>query len=228
MRHQTTLFFLALGLSIAAGAQQAPTSRIETLGQTTVYAPPTHVEFWLHFQARDANIELAMKAVQEFEGKLHAKVTEEELRPSNVEISAPSIPDVREPRAVVSAVVRYPMSSFANAQTGPGEFAKLCDKMTEIAKALECEVTGPTLDTTERDTMVQSAVTASTENAYPAGEAIARTLNSSIYAVESVQVLEVLWNEPLEYQGVEPTLRQMSCTARVRVTYALRGAQPQP
>lgn len=223
MRMHVIAATLALGLCLLVQAQETPVSRIEAIGQSTTYATPTHADFWLHFQARDANMELAMKAVQEFEGKLQAKVAEAELRPSAFEISAPAVPDVRENRAVVTALMRFPMINFANIETGPAEFARLCDKLNEIAKALQCEITGPSLDTTERNTLLQAALTAATESAYPSGEAIARTLNSSIWAVETVQVLEVLWNEPLEFQGVEPTLRQMSCTAKVRVTYALRG-----
>ncbi|MBI2433822.1 MAG: hypothetical protein HYV26_13225 [Candidatus Hydrogenedentes bacterium] len=206
-------------------AQETPISRIETLGQATVYAPPSHVEFWLHFQARDASMELAMKGIHEFEGKLQAKVNEAQIQSGAFEISAPAVPDVRENRVVITAVLRVPMTGFMNPETGAGEFARLCDKVAAIARDLECEITGPTLDTTERQALQQSALSTATEYAYPAAESIAKTLNSSIWAVETVQVLEVLWNQPLEFQGVEPTIRQLSCTAKVRVTYALRGGQ---
>jgi uncharacterized protein YggE len=223
MRFRILLCGVAGALCLPLVAQEALVSRLETLGQATVYAPPTHVEFWLHFQARDASTELAMDAVQAFEGKLHEAVTAAELRPSSSEIAAPTVPDVRDNRVVVSAVLRFSMIPLAHPDTGPGEFARLCDKMRALARELECEVTGPVLDTTERNTLQQAALNAAAETAYPAAEALSRTLNTNVWAVENVQVLEVLWNEPLEFQGLEPTLRQMSCTAKVRVTYALRA-----
>lgn len=219
-----SLFVLLPLLCLNATAQDPLISRVETLGQATVYAPPTRAEFWLHFQARDANLELAMGAVQEFESKLHKALTEAELRPASSEIASPSIPDIRDNRVIVSAVLRFSMMPYHNPQTGALEFAKLCDRVRQLARTLECEITGPVLDTTERNTMQQSALTAATESAYPGGEALSSALHSNIWAVESVQVLEITWNDPLEFQGLEPTLRQMSCTAKVRVTYALRGA----
>jgi len=225
MRSVNAFGVLLAVCAASAFAQDLPVPRAETLGQATVYAPPTHVEFWLHFQARDANTEQAMKPVQEFEAKLAEALAAAELRPSSSEIAAPSIPDVREPQVLVTAVLRFSMMPFHNPQTGAVEFSKLCDKVRDLARGLECEVAGPVLDTTERNTMQQSALTAATETAFPAAEAIARSLETSVLAVESVQVLEISWNEGLEFQGVEPTLRQMSCTAKVRVLYMLRVAE---
>src|SRR5690606_31412128 len=118
----------------------------------------------------------------------HAQVSEAKLRPMTFEISAPAVPDVRDTRAVVSAVLRFSMGPFGNSETGPVEFSRLCDRLTAIADALECEVVGPTLDTSERAALQQAALVAATESAYPAGDAIAKTLNSAIWAVETVQV----------------------------------------
>jgi len=221
---RTLLLLTALLASPGAFAQQ-DISRIETIGQYTLYAPPTHVEFWLFYSARDANLELAMADAEAFEGRLREKLQDRELQPGNFEISAPAVPDVRDNRVEISALLRFSMASFYHPQTGPGEFAKLCDRIRRIAEELESEVTGPTLDSTDRESLMRQVLVRATEDAYPAAEAIAGTLRGSIREVETVQVLEVVWNQPLEFQGTTPSVRQLALTARVRVTYTVSAQE---
>lgn len=216
------VLLLFLVLTMAPGAlAQVGASRVDAIGQHTLYAPPTHVEFWLFYTARDANLELAMQDAEEFEERLRERLQGENLRPSTIELGAPALPDVRENRVEMAAFMRFSMAAYFHPQTGARDFARLCDQVRSIADELEAEITGPVLDTTERHTLVQRALTAAIEDAYPAAEAIARAIEGRVSAVESVEVLDILWNQPLEYHGVTPSVRQLALTARVRVSYTI-------
>ena len=52
-----------------------------------------------------------------------------------------------------------------------------------------------------------------------AAEAIARELSSNVYAVAAISVESVVWNAAPEVRAAQPALKQVSCTATVRVAY---------
>jgi hypothetical protein len=58
-------------------------------------------------------------------------------------------------------------------------------------------------------------------NAYPAAESAAAVLGEPIYAVDTVELVEVAWNAASETWDNSPSLRQLAVTAKVKVTYAL-------
>lgn len=219
MRH--VLFSLGACWFIAsmATAQEAPATVIETEGRATVFASPTFADFWLHAIAAKETVIEGMNEMTTFEMRVREALAARALTPNDIEVRAPAIADVNEAQVTIAARLRFNMSNFASIETGPQQFAALCDKLADLGKGLELAVEGPIFTVHPPDTMVRSAVAKATEQAYPAAEAIATELKTTIYAVSAVSVIDIVWNQAEEVRGVQPTLRQVSCTARVRVVY---------
>jgi uncharacterized protein YggE len=111
------------------------------------------------------------------------------------------------------------MGPYKTAETGARQFAGLCDNLRAVAAQVGTSIDGPLLIVSDDDGIVRSAVTKATENAYPPAEAIARELNSNVYAVAAVTVESLVWNAAPEVRAAQPAIRQVSCTATVRVAY---------
>ena len=214
---------IALLLALPALAQQAPTPAVETLGQATVYTVPTFADFWIHFAGTGDDLPAAMEAALKFQANFRERMLADKLTPVQADYAPPAIPSTMEARVPVSIFLRFGLGAFSTSEEGASAFAALCQSIASLSSSLGGTAMGPMLDTTDRDTVINSAITAATENAYSAADAVARALNSAVQAVEVVQVLEASWSQPLESQAVEPNLRQLSCTAKVRVTYMLRA-----
>jgi len=220
------VYFVSLSVfctTWSAAQTQMPAPIIESPGQATVYAAPTQLEFRLIRTCQESSVNAAMVTALSFEGELRKLVAERDLRPTEIEVSAPAVEDLNQKTVRVTARLRYPMSGFVNQESGPLQFATLCDGIASLGAALSCEAKGPLLDVQDRDSLIRSAVTAATENAYPAAEAIAGTLRSAVFTVDSVRVVEITWNQPPENVPAVPTLRQISCTAKVTVLYTVTG-----
>lgn len=221
---------MAVLLAVSAvWAQVSPSPIVENTGYATVYGIPSHAEFWLHYEALGENIEAAMTKAIAFGEELQKQLVQAELQPGESGLDAPAIPPEQtageEKVVVISSWLRFPLAPFSKPDVGPLQFARLCDKVSALGVALGCRVSGPHLEVADKDSLSRAAVTAATENAFSAAEAIAGVLRSAIFAVDSVQILDIEYNQPLETQTYEPTLKQVSCTARVRVVYTLT-AQP--
>ncbi len=226
MRFTLIMPLTILGVASHALAQEVNPPQIRSLGVATVYAVPAHVDFWLHLTVTDETLEKSMGAAAQFEENLRGRLTAAELRASDIYVSPPAVSDMQEEKAVrMSARVRFPMASFVSPETGPAFFGRLCDKMASIAEGLACMTEGPIFEPANRESMVQAAVTAATENAYPVADAVAGALRGSIYAVDTVRVREIIWNDAPNVKGVQPNMQQVSCTARVEVIYML-GPHP--
>lgn len=193
------------------------------MGEATAYEAPAIAVFWLYFRGQGDSVEQAMEEAEKFGSTLRGRINEVQLQPLELEVSAPAVPDARKGVAEVSARLDFSAAAFSKVENGTRLFARLCDAVASLGKGIGCEVVGPLMEPGNRDALTRSALASAVENAYPAGEIIAKSLKSSIYAVESVQVLEIAWNTPLLEGGVTPTLREVSCTARVRVLYTLAG-----
>ncbi len=219
MRH----LFLVLGAMIAvvstATAQEGPATVIETEGRATVFAAPTFADFWIHAVAAKETVIEGMNEMVAFEMRLREALAARALAPNDLDVRAPAVADVNEAQVAVSARLRFNMSSFTSVETGPQQFAGLCDKLADLAKGLGMALEGPQFTVNPQEPIVRSAVAKATEQAYPAAEAIAKELKTSIYAVTAVTVIDLVWDQAEEVRGIQPTLRQVSCTARVRVVY---------
>lgn len=226
---QATWLLALLGLTVAH-AQEFPMAYVEADGEATVFAPPTQVEFLVSFAGPEvtegdpANA-AALAKVDEAVKAFRTGLNEADLHPVDVEVSTPSVRDAAKSTAGAVARLRFPLGGFANPETGPAQFAAMCDRLAAMVKRAGGTLTGPKYDVEDRETLLRNAVTQATTVAYPIGDAIALSLASRIEFVENVKVVEVTWNKAFDGVSIEPTLKQISCTAKVHVTYAVRPAQ---
>jgi len=226
MTRSLVLVALMLVSALGAVAQEVPLSFVEADGEATVFAPPTQAEFLVEFTAGEEPSNVASLAkVEEAVKAFRAGLNEADLHPVDFEVSAPAIREAFKGNAGSVARMRFPLGGYANPDTGPALFAELCDKLSALTTKVGGDLVGPKYDVEDRETVLRSAVTQATTIAYPVGDAIALALASRIEYVETVKVTEVIWNKPFEGKTVEPTLKQISCTAKVHVTYAVRPAQ---
>lgn len=227
MRRRLVVLSFLLAIALPTLAQEAPLAFVEADGEATVFAPPTQAEFLVEFVApkeTESNV-AALARVDEAVKAFRAGLNEADLHPVDFEVSAPSVRNAAIGSASSVARLRFPLGGFANPDTGPAQFADLCDKLAALAMRVHGELTGPLYDVEDRETLLRSAVTEASKVAYPVGDAVALALASRIEYVETVKVTEIIWNKPFEGKNIEPTLKQISCTAKVHVTYAVRPAQ---
>jgi len=221
MKHMVLLGCGALALMALAWSEEGPPPVVENIGEGTAYAPPAFAEFWAKLEKSDTDLEAAIREAGRLESAWRNKLTEAELRPSEFEAVGPAVINLWERKVGASIRVRFSMAGFSQPESGPRQFAQLCAAIVKIGELLGCYVTGPALKPADPNAMTSSAVTLATENAYLPAAAAASALKSGIYGVDKVEVLEVVWNQPQDPMDIMPNLGQVSCTARVKVTYAL-------
>lgn len=205
-------------------AAQEPSLRVpvvEAVGKATAYATPTQVSFWLHRTIQKESLSESMEKALSLEDELRENLGKHELTPPLVEVLPPAITHMTENVVDVSAHLQFSMANYVAGRKGAERFAVLCGRVAALARELGCEAQGPLLEVDDRAKLVRAATIHATENAYAPASAVAEALKSNIYTVDTVQVLEVRWNEPLDSEATEPNIRQVSCTASVRVTYSL-------
>lgn len=223
--------------AVAAAAQEVITSFVEADGTATIYAPPTHVDFVVVFHAapqaasteKDAapaptapSNTAAVDQLIETANGFRKSVNDLDLHPVEFEVSTPTVRNAVTVEVSCAARMRFSLSGFANPDTGPRQFAELCDKLATLSQSANSELQGPLFDIEDKESVQRNAVTQATTNAYPIGDAIALSLSSRIDYVDSVKVLEIAF----ETNPTEPNLKQIACTAKVHVTYAVHAAQP--
>ena len=200
-------------------------TKVESIGEATVTEVPAHVEFWLLFTFQEANLEQGMAKAVKVEANLRERMATQELRTSELEVAGPALSAINEKIISVAARARFPMNTYSAPETGPGQFAQLCDKMKALAEHFTCLISGPEFLPANKDRMAAAAVTAATENAFPVADAAANALKNAIYAVDTLRVEEIRWGHAPDAKIPEPNLSRVACTARVKVIYAL-GGQP--
>jgi uncharacterized protein YggE len=206
----------------AAATSQAQTPNatlIETTGEATITQAPAHAEFWVHLVASADQFHTSMEAAEQFERKLREALAAKSITPNEIMVTAPAIASVNEPLIDISARLRYSMTAYKSAETGAKLFATLCDGLHEVASRVGTSIEGPLLQVQDEKTVIRSAVTKATENAYSPAEAIATELKSSVFAVASVSVADIVWNRAPGRRGAQPSINEVSCTATVRVVY---------
>ncbi len=210
---------------VPAAAQTASTPVIANTGEATVYAHPIYADFWLHLDTTGDTMETAMAASEDFPARLRDLLQAKDLHVSDFEVTHPAIMSLDDNRVRTSARLRFPMGSFAKPDTGPKMYGRLCDTVRGVAQTLNCDLVGPLLEPGDRAEVRKSAISAATENAYAPAAAVATALKSEIFAVDSVEILEIRWNMPEETGVPGENIRQVSCIARVRVVYQVSGKQ---
>jgi len=200
-------------------------TRIESEGAATVDASPSYVEFWLHLKASSATIVEAVQGVSGLDASLRAAAADRELAPLSILVSSPAVASMDPPEAKASAQVLFDATRFANLETGPREFAGLCDKVAALAKSLDCTVEGPIFTVADPDVLEQNAVARAVENALPAAEGAAQVMGGYLALVENVEVTSVAWSPEADSRVPQPEIRRVSCTAKVRVVYSFAPLQ---
>ncbi len=220
-----TLCYIApvLMLATLAAAQDeavVPAPIVTNTVSGTATALPTRVEFWLHWELEAESLEAAMAHALTLKEEVVAWMADNELRARETEFTAPAVGKSGD-FVRISARLSFPMTGFANAENGPLLFARLCDAVKAGGGQLGATTEGPELIAGDRDRLVDAAVKKATENAYAAAAAVADSLKSIVDSVDAVEILEIDWNRNLRDKAVRPNLREVTCTAKVKVVYLL-------
>lgn len=208
----------ALLMAAAATAQQTPV--IVCGSAATVDAMPTFVDFHLHLHSTAESSAKAAEEASTLKETVEGRLLTHQLSPSEVTFSGVAVPDANEHEARASARLRFNASPFSTAKDGAKMLGVLCDTLAVVAKELGCTLEGPRLGTTDEQTVEGAAIARALERAYPAGRAVAQTMNVQIYAVEKVDILELVWNDAEDVAAAQPDIRRLTCTAKLRVSYS--------
>lgn len=236
------LLLATVSAAFSVPAQEPITSYVTATGEATVFAPPTHVTFHVKISATlpapeaadtpkegaaDAAPETATNAavvdrLNQATSDLRKALNDLDLHPVEFEATVPTVRAANTREVACVARLRFSLSGFSSPDTGPSQFADLCDKLALVAQRGGATLQGPAFEVDDKESLQRNAVTQATTNAYPIGDAIALALTSRIDYVETVKVIEL----KLDENDTEPNLKQLSCTAKVEVTYAVHAAQP--
>lgn len=198
-------------------AAEPPT--IINTGEAEIFAPIGQVEFRFIRHFIGETLEASLTECETFIKAAPQAIRGSELQPVELRTAPPLVTSMADRQARAEVVVRFGMAAFSAPKTGPTQFAALCDKMAALAVTMNATLAPPLFQPADKDAIEAAAVARAAENAYPPSEAIAHAVKSAIFAINSVELLELNWEQQPEKQlGDVP---QMACRAKVRVTYAL-------
>ncbi len=211
---------LLLSSALCHGAERPV---IVNVGEATVLTLPGQVEFRFvrHFTAD--TLEDSVEQCDTFLRAATQAIRGAELQPTEIRTMPPLIISMPQRQTQASFSVRFSMAVFNTPRTGPKQFGALYDKLAQLAETMKCTLSAPRLIAADEEAVMAAAITRATENAYPSAEAVALAVKSSIYAVDTVEILAVEWQQVPEKQTAETP--QIACRAQVRVTYALAPGQ---
>ncbi len=209
-------------LSMSAPAQELRVPLVENVGVATETTAPSHVDFWLHRDIRAESLLEALNQADEFSTNLRRRLIEAETNPISLEAAAPTVIDLYSNHVQASVRIRYPASPYLHPESGLRNFSQLCDIVLEAAEHFDSDLVGPIMHVENKDPVIRRAIADAVADAFMAADAVASSMHATVYAVDTVQVLDITWNESPGAQAPEPTLRQATCTARVRVVYSLQ------
>lgn len=222
MARMMSILAVAIGMiALTARGQEIPAAYVESDGEATITVGPNLVSFWFHFGVREGSMEDAVGVAEGFDNRLNVALQEANLQPVDFEVTPIAVNSLEPPSVYVGAQTVFSMANYAKPGEGAKLFAQLCDSIRAVAAKLECEVSGPVFEVNDKEGIIRQAVSAATERAFPSAESVARALKNTVWAVDTVRVLEVTWNKDLIAPRPVPNIREVACTAKVRVTYAL-------
>ena len=223
MRVRTSLAVcLTAFFAVAAMAYGAEQPVVVNTGTATMHAAPATVEFTLLKDFKESDLKSSTEKCADFVTQAQAALRAGEVPPLEVQVIPGAVASIGDKTVHGGVVARFTMAPFNAPSAGPVGFATLCDKVSAMASALGAKLVGPKFLPAENDSAAAQAVTKATENAYAAAESLAFALKSAIYSVQEAEILELNWTETqTETPGEVP---QLSCTARVRITYMLAPA----
>ncbi len=219
MRHIVVVMMFLGCSTVAMQAYGTGQPVIVNTGEGTAFTNPGFVEFMFVRHITDGTIEIALDRCKTFLEAAPKAIRGSELQPTEIITAPPIITSVTHRQVQASFTVRFSMTVFNTADTGPKNFAALCDKLNDLAKTMKCTLAPPVFYAANPDDVMAMAVARATENAYPAAEAVADAVKTNIYAVDRVEVIEVEWDQ--QPKGQRGDVPQIACHAKVEVTYAL-------
>lgn len=215
---RVSLLALLMCLPALCWAVEAPPTIIN-VGEAEALAAIGQVEFLFvrHFIAD--TLEESVTLCETWLGAAPQAIRGSELQPLEMRTSPPVITSVAEHQCRGSVTVRFGMAAFNTPKTGPTQFAALCDKLAGLAATMKATLSSPIFHPAEKDTIEAGVLAHATENAYLPAEAVAVAVKSGIFAIDNVEVLELVWEQQPEAQYGDAI--QLNCKARVQVTYVL-------
>jgi uncharacterized protein YggE len=117
--------------------------------------------------------------------------------------------------------VVFSLAGIVSVENGDVLFAKLWDKMRNVAQEFSAGLKGPYLRVQNEEVVIRSAVNTAIEKAYPPADAGAGALRGSIYAVEKIEVNNIDWENDGRKEGTPLSLKEVRCVATVTVTYLI-------
>lgn len=211
-----TLALFAFALN-TFGEELPPT--IVSIGEATTLASIGQVEFRFVRHFTGATLEESVSQCQAFLEAAPKAIRGTELQPLELTPSPPLITSHAEHQTRATVTVRFGMAAFNTAKTGPLQFAALCDKLAEAADLMKATLSSPEFFAADEDRVEAEVVARAMEKAYLPAEAAAQAVKSTIYAVDSITILDLTWEQHPERQAGE--VPQLACRGRVQVTYIL-------
>lgn len=193
--------------------------RVVSQGKGSAIAVPTHVEFQFIRTAQDNNFELAFKCLQDFETRLRIKFTEESPRPVEIQSLGPLYSIKTEPQIEIKITAVFPLAGIVSVENGALLFAKLWDKMRNLATEFSVDLKGPFLRVQNEEAVIRSAVNSAIENAYQPADAGAGALRGGIYSIEKVEINKIEWENDGRKEGDAISITELRCNSIVTVTY---------
>lgn len=177
------------------------------------------MEFQFVRVAQDDNFELAFKCVQDLETKLRLKFTEESPRP--VEIQSPGLlySVNTKPQIEIKITAVFSLAGIVSVENGNLLFAKLWDKMRNLAAEFSADLKGPYLRVQNEETVIRSAINSAVENAYQPADAGAGALRGGIYAIDKIEINKIEWENDGRKEGDTISITELRCKTTVTVTY---------
>lgn len=208
--------FVAVFLAASVQAHALDSPVIINCGTATKLTLPTHVEFLFNREFGGESLSEAVAQCDAYRHAALAQIRDAELQPTDIRMT-PVLP-VSSCMVSSGILVQFSMSSF-NTPSGAALFAALSDRLSLLASEMQASLEDPFFFTMQKEAIEAEVVARATENAFPHAEAVSEALKSTIYAIEKVEIKEVVWEQQPQKQYGESA--QIGCTAKVQVTYMM-------
>lgn len=195
-------------------------------GEGESHALPEFAVFTLERTFSADTLKASVDACRQWIGIVVDRFKKEDLLAAEIDAGFPNILSLDDRTVSGRVTVRFTLKVFNESSVSGPSFGALCDTLKAAVGELGAKLSMESWVPADREKAEQEALILAAAAAYPGAEAIASAIRSSIYAVQSMEILEVLWTPlPDVLSGDRPLLR---CRARVRAIYQLAplGGQP--
>jgi len=213
------IVFTMLILASNASAQDATPPTITSIGEASEDTVPTHVEFKFSAAFEESTFAAGAEKANAFPEMLTELLKSQKLDESLLTFRSPHIDSVNKNVVTLRGIIRFALPGATDSEEQVLKFAALCDSVAELAKAARSTFLGPKLIVENSDLLEQETLKRATENALYKADAIAQILNTRIYEVKSVKILEIQWHSDTKKLESAPGLDRLTCTAKVLLTY---------